>query len=240
MGRIFEKRKHKMFARFAKMSQAFNRARKDIEIAVKAGGVDPKTNTRLKIALQNAKAVSMPKDRIDAAIKRASSKDTSGYHEIVYEGIAPHGVAVMISCATDNINRTVANVRHHFRKHEGNLGNSGSISFMFDHKALIKIDTSLIKDIEEFELEMIDHGLEELSIEDNFCYIYAAFEDFGSMQKALDEKGIELNSSEFQYIPNNYKELSEEQMTEVNNLIDALEEDEDVQSVYHNATLIEN
>lgn len=240
MGRIFEKRKHKMFARFAKMSQAFNRARKDIEIAVKAGGPDPKANTRLKIALQNAKAVNMPKDRIDAAIKRASSKDTTGYQEIVYEGIAPHGVAVMVSCATDNINRTVANVRHYFRKHEGNLGNSGSISFMFDHKALIKIETSLINNLEDFELEMIDFGLEELSVEDNFCYIYTAFEDFGSMQKALDEKGIEINTSEFQYIPNNYKELTEEQMTEVNNLIDALEEDEDVQSVYHNATLIEN
>jgi YebC/PmpR family DNA-binding regulatory protein len=236
MGRIFEKRKHKMFARFAKMSQAFNRVRKDIEIAVKAGGIDPKANTRLRIAMQNAKSVNMPKDRVDAAIKRASSKDTSNYHEIMYEGYAPHGVAVLVECATDNPNRTVANVRHLFRKHEGALGNSGSIAFMFEHKALITISSEQIKDAETLELELIDYGLEEMNIEEDFCYIYSAFEDFGTMQKALEERGIEINSSEFQYIPNNYKELGETELQEVNELIDALEEDEDVQSVSHNAT----
>lgn len=236
MGRIFEKRKHRMFARFAKMSQAFNRIRKEIEIAVKAGGSDPKGNTRLRIAIQNAKSVNMPKDRVEAAIKRASSKDTSGYSEITYEGYAAHGVAVMVETATDNPNRTVANVRHLFRKYEGNLGNSGSISFMFDHKALIKIERALVTDTESLELELIDFGLEEMIVEDDFIYIYTAFEDFGTMQKALDDKGIEINSSEFQYIPNNYKELNEEELKEVTDLIDALEEDEDVQSVYHNAT----
>jgi len=225
-----------MFARFAKMSQAFNRVRKDIEMAVKAGGSDPKGNTRLRIALQNAKSVNMPKDRVEAAIKRASSKDTSDYHEVNYEGYAPHGVAVLVQTATDNPNRTVANVRHLFRKFEGTLGNAGSISFMFDHKALVKIETSLVKDAESFELELIDFGLEEMIVEDDFLYIYTAFEDFGTMQKALEDKGIEINSSEFQYIPNNYKELSEEQLKEVTDLIDALEEDDDVQSVYHNAT----
>jgi YebC/PmpR family DNA-binding regulatory protein len=235
MGRIFEKRKHRMFARFAKMSQAFNRVRKEIEIAVKAGGADPKSNSRLRIAVQNAKSVNMPKDRIDAAIKRASSKDTSGYHEIIYEGIAPHGAAVIIECATDNPNRTVANVRHYFRKTEGNLGNSGSVSFIFEHKALMKISRELVEDTESFELELIDFGLDEMIVEDDFIYIYTAFEDFGTMQKALDEKGIEINSTEFQFIPTTYKEMSEENLSEVQKLIDLLEEDEDVQSVYHNA-----
>jgi YebC/PmpR family DNA-binding regulatory protein len=236
MGRIFEKRKHRMFARFAKMSQAFNRIRKDIEMSVKAAGPDPKANTRLRIALQNAKSVNMPKDRIDAAIKRAISKDTSDYHEVNYEGYAPHGVAVLVQTATDNPNRTVANVRHLFRKFEGALGNAGSISFMFDRKALIKIEVAKVPDVETLELELIDFGLDELIAEDDFVYIYTNFEDFGTMQKALDDKGIEVNSSEFQFIPNNFKELNEEQLKEVNELIDALEEDDDVQSVYHNAT----
>ncbi|MBZ0198751.1 MAG: YebC/PmpR family DNA-binding transcriptional regulator [Ignavibacteriaceae bacterium] len=236
MGRIFEKRKHRMFARFAKMSQAFNRIRKEIEIAVKAGGVDPKTNTRLRIGIQNAKSVNMPKDRIDAAIKRASSKDTSGYSEINYEGYGPYGVAIIVECATDNPNRSVANVRHLFRKYDGNLGNSGSISFMFEHKAFFKIERSLVNDPEEFELELIDFGLEEMTVEDDFIYIYTAFEDFGTMQKAFDEKNIEINSSEFQHVPTNYKELTEEQFNELIILIDALEDDEDVQSVFHNAT----
>ncbi len=234
MGRIFETRKHKMFARFAKMSKAFNRVRKEIEIAVKAGGPDQKTNSKLRLAVQNAKSVNMPKDRIEAAIKRASSKDTTGYQEIVYEGYAPHGIAVMIECATDNPTRTVASIRHLFRKHEGTLGNPGSIAFMFEHKALLKIERTKIEDIESFELEMIDHGLDELIAEEDFCYIYTTFENFGSMQKALEEKGIEVTSSEFQYIPHNYKELTEEQQKEVNALLEVLEDDDDVQSVYHN------
>lgn len=237
MGRIFETRKHKMFARFAKMSQAFNRVRKEIELAVKAGGPDQKSNSRLRIAIQNAKSVNMPKDRVEAAIKRASNKDTSGYSEIIYEGYAPHGVGVIIDCATDNTNRTVANIKHLFRKHEGSLGNAGSITFQFEHKAMIKIETSKIKDPEAFELELIDCGLDEMIVDDDFIYVYTAFEDFGKMQKGLDEKGIEINSSEFQFIPNNYKELNEEEYKEVTALIDAIEEDEDVQAVYHNATL---
>lgn len=234
MGRIFEKRKHTMFARFAKMSKGFNRVRKAIEIAVKAGGADPKTNARLRLAMQNAKSINMPKDRVEAAIKRASSKDTTGYQEIIYEGFGPHGIAVLVECATDNPTRTVANVRHLFRKYEGVLGNAGSIVFMFDHKAVIKIDKAQIPDTEAFELEFIDFGLEELIVEEDGIYIYTVFEDFGTMQKALEEKGIEVNSSEFQFIPQNYKELTEEEETAVNELITALEEDDDVQSVYHN------
>ena len=216
------------------MSQAFNRVRKEIEIAVKAGGADSKGNARLRIALQNAKSVNMPKDRVEAAIKRASSKDTSGYSEIVYEGYAPHAVAIMVECATDNPTRTVANVRHLFRKYEGNLGSNGSISFMFEHKALIKINKSAVPDTDEFELEMIDFGLNELLFDDEAIYIYTMFEDFGKMQKALEDRGLEVVSSEFQWVPNNFKELSPEQQEEVTKLIDSLEDDEDVQGVYHN------
>jgi YebC/PmpR family DNA-binding regulatory protein len=234
MGRIFETRKHKMFARFARMSKAFNRVRKDIEIAVKAGGPDPKANSKLRIAMQNAKSVNMPKDRVDAAIKRASSKDTSGYQELAYEGYGPHGVAVVVETATDNPTRTVANVRHLFRKYNGSLGNSGSISFMFERKGLFKIDKSKVADVEAFELEMIDFGLDDLSYDDEFIYIYTPFTDFGSMQKALEEREFEINAVEIQYIPTNYKELSEEEQKEVNELIEALEEDDDVQSVHHN------
>lgn len=234
MGRIFEKRKHKMFARFAKMSQAFNRVRKEIEIAVKAGGVEPKGNARLRIALQNAKSVNMPKDRIDAAIKRASSKDTTGYSEIVYEGYGPHGVAIIVETATDNNNRTVANVRHLFRKYEGSLGNAGSITFMFERKALIKLDRASVPNPEDLELELIDFGLREMIVDEDSVFIYTDFEDFGKMQKALEGKNIEVNSSELQYIPLNYKELSDEQANDVNELLEALDEDDDVQSVYHN------
>lgn len=238
MGRIFETRKHTMFARFAKMSQAFNRVRKEIEIAVKSGGIDPKVNSRLRIAMQNAKSVNMPKDRINAAIKRASDKDTSGYSEIVYEGYAPHGVGVIVDCATDNTNRSVANVRHLFRKYEGTLGNAGSITFQFQHKALMKIAVSQIQDPESMELELIDFGLDEMIVDDDFIYIYTAFEDFGRMQKALEERTIEIATSEFQFIPNNYQDLNEEQFKEVTDLLNALDDDDDVQAVYHNARLI--
>src|SRR3989339_1874883 len=153
MGRIFETRKHVMFARYARMSKAFNRIRKDIEIAVKAAGSDPKANSKLRIAIQNAKSVNMPKDKVEAAIKRASSKDTTGYQEIIYEGYAPYGVGIVVECATDNPTRTVANVRHHFRKHEGSLGTTGSIAFMFERKGVFKFPAGMITNVEEFELE---------------------------------------------------------------------------------------
>lgn len=234
MGRIFETRKHKMFARFARMSKAFNRVRKEIEIAVKAGGPDPKGNAKLRMAMQNAKSVNMPKDKVEAAIKRASSKDTTGYEEIIYEGYGPHGVALMVETATDNPNRTVANVRHLFRKYNGSLGNSGSISFMFDKKGLFKIDKTQVEDVETLELELIDFGLDDLSYDDESVYIYTAFTEFGNMQKSLEERELEINATEIQYIPTNLKELNEEQTAEVNELIEALEEDDDVQSVYHN------
>ncbi|MFH0992341.1 MAG: YebC/PmpR family DNA-binding transcriptional regulator [bacterium] len=233
MGRIFEKRKHKMFARFARMSKAFNRIGREIEIAVKSGTVDPKLNPRLRIAIQNAKSVNMPKDRIDAAIKRASSKDTAGYQEIVYEGYAPHGIAVLVECASDNPTRTVANIRHHFSKHGGILGASGSIAFMFEHKGIFKIHAAKISSIDDFELEMIDHGLEDLVHSDEDLYIYTSFHDYGKMQKALEEQGIEVISSELQYLPTSTKELNEEQAKEVHALLEILEEDDDVLSVFH-------
>jgi YebC/PmpR family DNA-binding regulatory protein len=233
MGRIFEKRKYKMFARFARMSKAFNRIGRDINIAVKAGGTDPKTNTRLRIAIQNAKSVNMPKDRVDAAIKRASDKDTSGYHEVVYEGYAPHGIAVLVESATDNPTRTVASVRHIFTKYGGSLAASGSIAFMFEKKAVFRVAADKVKDVDEFELEMIDHGLEDLVQHDADLVIYATFQDFGKMQKALEEKGIEATSTEIQYLPTTTKELTEEQAKEVQTILDLLEEDDDVQSVFH-------
>ena len=234
MGRIFETRKHVMFARYARISKAFNRVRKEIEIAVKAGGTDPKGNSKLRLAIQNAKSVNMPKDKVEAAIKRASSKDTTGYQEIVYEGYAPHGVAIMVECATDNPTRTVANVRHLFRKHEGSLGNSGSIAFMFDKKALFKASRANVNDLEELELDLIDYGLDDFTSDDEFVYVYVPFQEFGNMQKALEEKNMDIAATEIQYIPTNYKELDDEQKSEVNALIEALEEDDDVQSVYNN------
>ena len=234
MGRIFETRKHTMFARYARMSKAFNRIRKEIEIAVKAGGADPNGNSKLRNAIQNSKSVNMPKDKVEAAIKRASSKDTTGYQEIFYEGYAPHGIAVLVECATDNPTRTVANVRHLFRKYEGSLGNAGSIAFMFERKGLFKVAKSQVTDLESFELELIDFGLDDFSYDDESIYIYTPFQEFGTMQKALEERKIEIGGTELQFIPVNYKELNEEQQKEVNELIEALNEDDDVQSVYHN------
>ena len=233
MGRIFEKRKHKMFARFARMSKAFNRIGRDIQIAASAGGPDPKTNSRLRIAIQNAKSINMPKDRVDAAIKRASSKDTTGYQEIVYEGYAPHGIAVLIECATDNPTRTVASIRHIFAHAGGTLAATGSINFMFARKGIVKIPASVIKDLDQFELEMIDFGLEELVQDEDGVYLYTSFHDFGRMHKVLEEKGIEGLTTEVQYIPTATKELSESEAAEVKALLDKLEEDDDVQSVFH-------
>lgn len=222
-----------MFARFARMSKAFNRIGREIEIAVKAGGPDPKGNARLRLAIQNAKSVNMPKDRIEAAIKRASNKDTSGYQEIIYEGYAPHGIAVLVECATDNPTRTVANIRHIFTHAKGSLGTTGSIAFMFERKGVFKISPAAIKNPDEFELEMIDHGLEDLIQDEQEWYIYTSYHDFGRMQKALEEKGIEPVSAELQYLPTTTKEVTETEATEVKELLEKLEEDDDVQSVFH-------
>lgn len=222
-----------MFARFARMSKAFNRIGRDIHIAVKQGGADTKGNPRLRIAIQNAKSVNMPKDRVDAAIKRATSKDTTGYHEVIYEGYAPHGIAVLIECATDNPTRTVASIRHIFDRNGGSLGTTGSISFMFEKKGVFKVHADKVGSVDDFELEMIDHGLEELVQDGQDLYLYTSFHNFGKMHRVLEEKGIEPASAEVQYIPTATKELSEAEEAEVRKLLEALEEDDDVQSVFH-------
>lgn len=234
MGRIFEKRKHKMFARYAKMAKAFTRIGKDIAIAVKAGGPYPEHNAKLRAVMQNAKSLNMPKDRIEGAIKRASSKDMKDYEEVVYEGYAPFGVAILVETATDNPTRTVANIRMHFNRGEGSLGTSGSVSFMFERRGLFKFSSTGLN-VEELELELIDFGANEVFEDEGFIYVYTSFEDFGSMQKALEDKKIEVTSSELTRIPSNYvEELSDEQATAVQSLIDRFEEDDDVQNVYHN------
>ena len=233
MGRIFEKRKHKMFARFDRMAKGFTRVGKDIAIAVKQGGPNPDNNPRLRMAIQNAKGMNMPKDRVEAAIKRASSKEEKDFQEVIYEGYAPHGVPVLVECATDNPTRTVANIRLKFSKNGGNMGNSGSVSFMFDRKGVFKFDPSKLN-LDEFELDLIDAGAEDIQKDEEEIIVYTKFTEFGHMQKFLESKNLVAKSSELQYIPNTTKELSEAQQDEVMECVTALEEDDDVQNVYHN------
>lgn len=238
MGRAFEFRKERKFKRWAKMAVQFTRLGKEIAMAVKAGGPHPETNSRLRTAIQNSKAVNMPKDRVEAAIKRASSKEEKDYEEIVYEGYAAHGVAVLVETATDNTNRTVANVRSYFNKTGGTLGKTGSLDFIFSRKSVFRFDPKEL-DLEELEFELIDAGLEDLFVEadeegNDIAVIHTSFEDFGKMQKTLEEKGIEVKSAKLERIALSTTEISEEQAADVLKLIDKLEEDDDVQAVYHN------
>lgn len=233
MGRIFEKRKHKMFARFDRMAKAFTRIGKDIAIAVKQGGPNPDNNPRLRMAIQNAKGVNMPKDRVESAIKRASSKEEKDFQEVVYEGYAPHGIPVMVECATDNPTRTVANIRLHFSKNGGNMGNSGSVGFMFERKGVFKFGAADVN-LNELELDLIDAGAEDIVTEEEELIIYTRFTEFGSMQKFLESKNLIPKSAELQYIATTTKELAEAEADQVMECITALEEDEDVQNVYHN------
>lgn len=234
MGRIFEVRKSAMFARWDKMAKNFTRIGKEIAIAVKAGGPDPNNNPALRRCYLNAKACNMPKDRVEAAIKRAMGKDTTDYEELVYEGYGPHGVAIMVETATDNSTRTVANVRMHFTKGGGNLGTSGSVAFTFNRMGEFKIKNSG-QNLEDLELELIDYGLEEIGEDsEGNIIIRTAFNEFGNMSKALEEKGIEVITAEPTRIPLNTVELTEEQGQEVLKLVDKLEQDDDVQKVYHN------
>jgi len=234
MGRIFEVRKGAMFARWDKMAKDFTRIGKEINIAVKAGGPDPDSNPALRRCYLNAKACNMPKDRVEAAIKRAMGKDTSSYDEVVYEGYAPHGVALLVETATDNPTRTVANVRMHFTKSGGALGTSGSVAFTFNRMGEFKVKNGGLN-IEDLELELIDYGLEEIG-EDSAgnIIIRTAFAEFGHMAKALEEKKIEVITAELTRIPMNLTELDEEEANDVLKLVDKLEQDEDVQKVYHN------
>jgi len=234
MGRIFEVRKSTMFARWDKMAKQFTRLGKEIDMAVKHGGPDPNNNSSLRRCIINAKAVNMPKDRVDAAIKRAMGKDKTDYHEMLYEGYAPHGVALLVETATDNTTRTVANVRMHFNKGNGALGTSGSVAFIFNRMGEFKIKNNNLN-IEDLELELIDYGLEEIGEDsDGNIVIRTAFNEFGNMSKALEEKGIEIITAELTRIPTTTVELNEEQSNEVLKLVDSLEQDDDVQKVYYN------
>ncbi len=236
MGRMFEKRKHKMFARFDRMAKQFTKLGKEIAIAVKMGGENPDHNPRLRVAMQNAKSVNMPKDRVESAIKRALNKAEGNYEEVRYEGYAPHGVGVVVETATDNTTRTVANVRMHFNKGGGTMGKTGSLDFNFTRKGVFKISKETLsgKDFDEFEFELIDFGLEDFAIDDEDIYIYTSFTDFGTMQKQLEDMGVATSNAELQYIPNSYVDLTEEQAQEVLDLVERLEGDDDVQNVYHN------
>jgi len=239
MGRAFEYRKATKFARWDKMAKEFSKAGRQITIAVKQSGPDPDTNILLRRAIQNAKAVQMPKDRIMAAIKKASEKDTSNFETIVYEGMAPHGVALVVETATDNPTRTVANVRSYFRKKEGTLGMSGMHDFIFDRMGVFYIEPEHIPDLEEFELEYIDFGLERIEKntvdEKEFVQVSVAFEDFGKMQEALEKNEIKVEKSELERIPNHLKQIeNEEHLDEVLALIDLMEQDDDVTNVFHN------
>lgn len=222
-----------MFARFDKMAKAFTRIGRDIAIAVKHAGPLPENNPKLRMAIQNAKGANMPKDRVDAAITRASSKEEKDYQEVTYEGYAPHGVPVLVECATDNPTRTVANVRLIFSKNGGSMGNSGSVAFMFEHKGVFKFDPPTLN-LDELELELIDAGADEIERGEDETIVYTKFTEFGSMLKFIETKNLEPKSSELQYLPTTTKELPEEHQDEVLKLVEALESDDDIQNVYHN------
>ena len=234
MGRAFEFRKARKMKRWSAMAKTFTRIGKDIVMAVKEGGANPETNARLRAVIQNAKAANMPKDNVERAIKKASDKDTANYKEVLFEGYAPHGIAIVVETATDNNNRTVANVRAAFNKCDGNMGTSGSVIFMFDHTCNFRIKTEDLKiDLEEFELEMIEFDVEEVFEDDDGILIYAPFEQFGAIQKYLEENNLEILSSGFERIPSTTAKLNETQQTDVEKLLERLEEDDDVQNVYH-------
>ncbi|MDT0676884.1 YebC/PmpR family DNA-binding transcriptional regulator [Autumnicola musiva] len=232
MGRAFEFRKARKMKRWSAMAKAFTRIGKDIVMAVKEGGPDPDSNSKLRAVIQNAKSVNMPKDNIERAIKRASDKSQGDYKIVLFEGYAPHGIAILVETATDNNNRTVANVRSHFNKCDGNLGTSGSVEFMFDHTCNFRINAEGL-DAEELELELIDFGAEEVFEDEDGIHIYAPFENFGSIQKELENRNIEIVSSGFERIPQVTKKLSPVQAEDVEKLLEKLEEDDDVQNVYH-------
>ncbi|MGB0591872.1 MAG: YebC/PmpR family DNA-binding transcriptional regulator [Myxococcota bacterium] len=238
MGRIFETRKSTMFARWDRMAKAFTRCGREINMAVKAGGASADSNPALRRAIQNARAVNMPKDKIENAIKKALGGGGEDFQEVLYEGYAPHGIALLVETATDNNTRTVANVRMHFNKNGGNLGNSGSVAFMFDRVGVFRVSPEGI-DAEELELDLIDHGLEELgegTSEDGkpVLVLHCAFNEFGTMQSALEERDIKVVSSGSEFIPQTLTALPEDKANEVLKLIDKLEQDDDVQKVFHN------
>ena len=240
MGRAFEYRKARKLKRWGNMSRTFTRIGKEITIAAKAGGPDPATNPRRRALMQNAKAANMPKDTVERAIKKATDKDAGDYKEITYEGYGPHGIAIFVEAATDNNTRTVANVRSYFTKHGGSLGTQGSLTFLFDHKSVFKIKPKDGVSLEDLELELIDYGVDELEdiVDDETgeeqVILYGAFEEYSNIQKYLEDNGFEIISSEFERIPNDLKEVTAEQRAAIEKLLEKIEEDEDVQNVFHN------
>ena len=232
MGRAFEFRKARKMKRWSAMSKAFTRIGKDIVIAVKDGGPDPNSNSKLRAVIQNAKSVNMPKDNIERAISRAIDKSQGTFKEILFEGYAPHGIAILVETATDNNTRTVANIRSYFNKFGGSLGTSGSVIFMFDHICNFKINASGL-DLDEMELDLIDYGAEEVFLDEDNIMIYAPFQYFGDLQSELEKRDIEIISSGFDRIPNTFKEINENQREEVEKLLEKIESDDDVQNVFH-------
>lgn len=233
MGRAFEYRKEKKFKRWDAMSKNFTKAGREIALAVKAGGADPDSNAKLRLAIQNAKGVQMPKDRIDAAVKRASEKDAGVYDEALYEGYGPFGVAMLIETTTDNTTRTVSNLRLIFSRGNGELGNNNSVVFNFDRRGVFMIEKPKI-DLDNAELDLIDGGADDIYSDDELVYVETAFLDFGTMQKKLEELKIEVKNAELRYVPLNKVNLTEEQQEKIYNLIDKLEQDDDVKNVFHN------
>ena len=239
MGRAFEFRKARKMKRWAKMSKAFTRIGKDIVIAVKEGGGDPDTNTRLRQVMQNAKSVNMPKENILRAIKKASEKETANYEEISLEGYGAYGIAVFIDCATNNNNRTVADIRSYFNKCDGALGTNGSLEYIFDRKGVFTIENNININLENLEMELIDGGLEEFEIETDNLVVYCDYKDFNNMQLKIESLNIEIISSELQRIPNTTKKINADQAKKILKLLDLLEENEDVQQVFHNMEINE-
>lgn len=234
MGRAFEYRKARKLKRWGNMARTFTKLGKEISIAVKASGPDPDANPRLRVLMQNAKAANMPKENVERAIKKATSKDEGDYKEIVYEGYGPFGIAIVVETATDNPTRTVANVRSYFNKFGGSLGTSGSLSFLFDHKSVFKIKAKEGVSLEDLELELIDYGVDELEADGEEIVLYGEFESFSNIQKYLEENGFEIESAEFERIPNDTKDVTEEQRASIEKLLEKFEDDEDVQNVFHN------
>ena len=234
MGRAFEYRRAAKEKRWDKMSKVFPKLAKKITLAAKEGGTDPEMNAALRTAIQNAKGENMPKDNIEAAIKRAESKDVENYVEVNYEGKGPHGIQVFVECATDNTTRTVANVKSYFNKAGGSVVPTGSLEFMFNRRAVVEFEITDEVDIEELELELIDAGLEEIEVDEKTAYAYGNWTDFGTLTSAFEEKGIEVTKADLQRFPTSPVEFDDEQMKEIDKMLDKLEEDDDVQAVYTN------
>ncbi len=234
MGRAFEYRKATKMKRWGNMARVFTKLGKQITIAVKEGGPDADTNPRLRVLIQQSKKENMPKENVERAIKKATSKDEADYKEMVYEGYGPNGIAIVVETATDNPTRTVANIRSYFNRHGGSLGTTGSLQFLFDHKCVFKIAPKEGVSLEDLEFELIDFGVDELVEDEDNIILYGDFQSYSLIQKYLEENGFEIFSAEFERIPNDMKELNEEQMAQVTKLLDKIEDDEDVQNVFHN------